>query len=201
MAQPAPAARRGRQVEVALGLVPVLALVAIATGLAAQETNKRRAHIEDFRLEVGGTALKTSFALRDAVTERTLERIESGLPTGFTFDFRLARPRRLWWDNGIARSSLEVVAMYNAVTREYLVNYKQDGRLVDSRVVTSIQELEQALTRFDDWPALELPIGPERRLLVRMRAVLGSRTVLAFIPTTLDTDWVEAPVTVPAAGG
>ena len=34
--------------------------------------------------------------------------------------------------------------MYNAIRREYLVNYKLDGRLVQSRVLKTLPELERA---------------------------------------------------------
>ena len=83
----------------------------------------------------GGQVLVELPARRTASTPETRERIESGLPTGFIYELELARDRKRWWDDGLARARLEVVAMYNAVTREYLVNTKQDGKLIDSRTV------------------------------------------------------------------
>jgi hypothetical protein len=83
--------------------------------------------------------------------------------------------------------------MYNAVTREYLVNTKQNGKLIGSRVVRTREELEEAMTRFDGIPLFTLDREPaKRRVFVRVRAELGSRTLLYFIPTKRATDWVRS---------
>ena len=88
--------------------------------------------------------------------------------------------------------------MYNAITREYLVNYKFDGKLTESRVVRSLDELNQAMTRLRDLPIFTLGSVPaDRRLLVRARADLGSRTIFSFVPTAVTTEWVESKKFLP----
>lgn len=83
--------------------------------------------------------------------------------------------------------------MYNAVTREYLVNYKQDGKLVDSRITLDRDELERAMTRFTGLTLFHLgDISPNKRISVRARAELGSKTTLLIIPTRVKTDWVRS---------
>ncbi|MEO1086600.1 MAG: hypothetical protein AAFY88_20390, partial [Acidobacteriota bacterium] len=87
----------------------------------------------------------------------------------------------------------QVVAMYNAVTSEYLINYKHDGELVQSRVVRDAEELERAMTELTDFPMFTHG-GRGRKdddYYVRASAEHGTRTVLAFIPRTLSTDWVR----------
>ena len=150
-----------------------------------------KAQIRDLLVLRDGRQLTVSFQLSNAFNRETLERIQSGLPTGFTYHLKLERRRAWWFDNRLQRSSLQVVAMYNAITREYLVNYKKDGELLDSRVVTSTEELRDALTIFHAWPAFELDDRPLDRLVLRLRADLGAKTILAFIPTTRRTDWAE----------
>lgn len=168
----------------AAGLVSALCLV------AASPTEPR---LEGFDVVVGEHELLLDFQLRDAFSADVHARIASGLPTTFSYDFVLLRDRKRWWDDKLRETNLEVVAMYNAVSQEFLVNFKLDGELVDSRMVRNRPELERAMTRFDDLAAFALaglPTG--ERLLVKARAEVGSRTILGFIPTRVTTPWAES---------
>ena len=133
-----------------------------------------------------------SFDLVGAFTDELFEQIQTGLATGFTYQFNLLRDHLRWADNRIDRSELQVVAMYNAVTREYLINFKQDGKLVDSRIARDRDELERAMTRIESIPAFVLgtDLNPDKRYLIKARAKLGSRTIMLLIPTRIETDWV-----------
>jgi hypothetical protein len=73
------------------------------------------------------------------------------------------------------------------------VNFRQDGSLIESRVLRTIDELESAMTRFEGLHlfTVERP-PPQRRLLVKARAKLGDKTILKIIPSTDATDWVES---------
>jgi hypothetical protein len=83
--------------------------------------------------------------------------------------------------------------MYNAVTRDYLVNVKLDGKLIESRQAHSLAELEELLTKVDKLPVFTIEGIPEGwRLLIIGRAELGSSTVFSFIPTHVTTPWVES---------
>lgn len=142
--------------------------------------------------------LLVSFRLDRALDERTWEKIESGLPTGFTYDIQVRRIRRRWFDKAVVATRLQVVAMYNALTREYLVNFKRDGELYASRVVTSPEDLERALTTFEETPSVQLgdesaEPGDERpgRLVLRVRAEVGTRTRLGLIPDRVHTAWAQ----------
>lgn len=134
-----------------------------------------------------------SFELKDALGSEMLDRVQSGLPTELGFTLRLERPRVWWLDKVVDRSTLQVVAMYNAVTREYLVNYKLDGRLIESRVVTDLPSLERAMTLIHSLPAFELPPAetPAPRLQLTVRADLGSKPFLFLFPNRIDTGWAR----------
>lgn len=155
--------------------------------LAAQAPEPR---ISDLLLSRQGDELLLSFRLENAFDDEILERIQSGLPTSLNYDVKLERLRRWWFNNTIHKSELQVVAMYNAITREYLINFKLDGRLIESRVVKSEAELERAMTEFHALPLLEIP-DVAGRLVIRVRVELGSKNVLGFIPTTRHTEWAE----------
>lgn len=146
-------------------------------------------------LTLDGNQLAATFRLEQGFDDELVRRIESGLPSGFNFKFKLVRTHARWFDNTLQEAELQVLAMYNAVNREYLVNFKQNGKLTGSRVVRDLEELESSMTRFENLAIFTLDQPPaDRRLVVRLRAVLGSHNILAFIPTKTTSDWVESPV-------
>ncbi len=169
-------------------LASAVLLLALPRALLAAELRDLQATVADGRVEV-------SFTLAGAFDRGVIDRIASGLPTAFVYQVELLRDRQRWWDDGVAEATLEVVAMYNAVSQEYLVNFKRDGKLVESRLARSRPELESAMTRFDRVPLFALAgvDGPRNaRYLVKARAELGSKTWLSFIPVHVTTDWASS---------
>lgn len=159
--------------------------------LAAQPEGKAR--LNDLQIDLQGRRLAVGFRLVNAFDEELIERLKTGLPTGFTYRFKLTRDRKRWFDEQVDASQLEVVARYDAVTREYQVNYRQDGKLIESRVVRDMAELEEAMTRFKPLPVFTITgHPPDRRLQVKVRAELGVGTFLYLIPTRSETDWAES---------
>lgn len=176
--------------EGALGSV---ARVCVAsTLLLATIARAEPARIDDLLVEREENQLLVSFELINAFDADFLERVTSGLPTGFRYQIKLERLRRYWLNPSLHKSELEVIAMYNAITREYLVNYKQDGRLIDSRTVKSPEELSQAMTLLHALPFFVVERPREGRLVVRVRAELGPKTILLLIPTTRQTPWAAS---------
>lgn len=170
----------------------VSGLLGLALLFAAQPGDK--ASVQDLSLAVEGAEAYLSFRLDIAFDDELLSRIQSGLPTGFDFKFALGKEQRRWWwfDRDLAGSRLQVVAMYNAVTRDYLVNYKRNGELVESRTVRDVTELKTAMTQFSRVLAFNLAnVETRKMLLVRVRAEVGSKNLFSLIPTTLKTDWAE----------
>ena len=80
-------------------------------------------------------------ALRDAFDRRLRERLESGLPTRSSTASSCTRDRKRWYDRRLEATTLEVVAMYDAVTRDYTVHFKLDDKLIESRTVRERQAL------------------------------------------------------------
>jgi uncharacterized protein DUF4390 len=165
----------------------------LGLALLAAEAARSEPRISDFQITLDGMRVVADLALVDGFGTELRERIGSGLPTAIVYEFELMRDRKRWWDRGLGSNSLQVTAMYNAVTREYLVNFKLEGKLIESRMVRDLAELERAMTRFTGVPLFSVEGMPStRRLLVRVRADLGPRTVLSFIPSRAHTEWVES---------
>lgn len=167
--------------------------------VAAPSPIPDKAQLAELEVAVEGRQVLVSFVLRGAYDDSTEQRIASGLPTSFTYDLRLVHRRKLWLDKTLLSSTLQVVAMYNALTREYLINTKHDGNLVDSRVVRDLAALETTMTRFERFPAFSIDtaslagIAAERPIVLQARAELGTRTILGLIPDTRTTGWAESP--------
>lgn len=165
----------------------LLLLTSFASAAAAEP------RVSLLQVELEGRQVMVSIRLADAFDAELRARVESGLPTGIVYELELAKDRKRWWDRPLKTSSLQLVAMYNAVTRDYLVNVKLDGKLIESKQVHTLADLETALTRVERLPVFTIEGVPEGwRLLVLGRAELGSRTILSFIPTHVTTAWVES---------
>lgn len=167
----------------------------LALGLALLAPAAAEPHITGLEVAFDDVRVLLDFRLEEAFDQRFLERLEAGLPSGFVYRFQIVRARKVWFDNTLASGTLEVMATYDAVKQEYLVNYRQEGKLVRSRLVRNLEELEQAMTRFESEPVLSTEkIQGRRRLRMRMRAELGPKTLLLLIPSKITTPWVETPL-------
>lgn len=169
--------------------LPALGLLALlfATGDGSEP------RLTELAVHLDGQRVAVDFALRGAFGDELVERIETGLPTGFDYQFRLVKDFKFWWDQDLDETTVQVFASYDAVAREYLVNLRQDGRLIESKVLRTLQELEAAMTRFAGLHLFTLEgSAPRRRLLIKARAKLGDKTLLRILPTTDATGWVES---------
>ena len=168
-------------------LAPMLAILPAPAASAGQP------EIRELSIATGGGQVLVSFRLTDGFSTELRERIESGLPTSLVYELELLRDRKRWWDRAVDSSRIETVAMYNAVTHEYLVNTKHDGRLIGSRTVRDLDELERTMTELAAFPAFTVePDDPRTRYLVRVRVGLGAGTYLGFIPYQRDSAWTES---------
>ena len=150
-------------------------------------------HLSELQVALEGRRVQASFELINGFTDSLFERIQTGLASGFTYQFVLTRDQKRWFDNRLDSSTLEVTAMYNAVTREYLVNFKQDGKLIDSLIALDREELERHMTHFSGLTVFHLEdVAKNKRLSVGARAELGSKTTLLIIPTRVKTDWIRS---------
>jgi hypothetical protein len=168
--------------------IVALWLLVLAAGAAADDPR-----IRELRISLEGGRVLASFALQGAFDRRLESRLESGLPTSILYRLELHRDRKRWYDRRLQENTLEALAVYDAVARTYTVHYKLDDELIESRTVRERQEVRDAMTRLGPLPVFSLERVRERgRFLVKVRAELGSRTFLSFIPATVATDWAES---------
>ena len=173
--------------------------LAFLCGLAFASRASAEAKIIDFQVGLDGSQVLASVTLDHAFDRRFVARVDSGLPTLILYRFELDLDRRHWWDPRLKSNSLAVMAIYDAIARTYTVHFRLDDKLIESRTVHDRKALEAAMTRIERLPVFNLAdIRNRRRLLLRVRAELGSRTVLSFVPVVITTDWVESQKFRPA---
>lgn len=177
-------------------LLAVMAAGQTEPGHSEPATKKPpKARITDLTVTIEGEQVLVSLRLTHAFDENLKRRLESGLATGIVFDFELVRKRRLWFDRTLAKGQLQVSAMYNAVSRDYLVNFKHDGVLIESRLLRDPDALYAAMAELERLAVF--PVAEWRgEVVVRVRAELGTGSLLFFIPTLKTTDWEEEPVDI-----
>jgi hypothetical protein len=173
-----------------LRLLPLALL--LAAPLAAADPA-----IENLSASAAGPRISVKFNLRDAFNdEQVVKSLQSGLPTGFTYTVELFRDRPNWFDEGIARSRIDVIATFNSVTREYLLNYRRDKLLVRSETFMNVDALKRRMTTVDEANLFDSDGWRPWKLKVRVKADVTRGVVLYVIPWDSSTHWREARVRV-----
>lgn len=135
------------------------------------------------------------FSLADAFRDHhTIQALQSGLPTSFTYVLEMYRARPRWFDEGIGRSRIEVIATFNSLTREYLLNYRRDRKLVRSETFSDLEALQKRMTMIDEPALFDLGKRPPYKVKVRVKADFGRGFLLYVIPWKISTRWREVRV-------
>ena len=141
------------------------------------------------------------FQLADAFGNgEMVEALQSGIPTSFTYEVEIFRDRPNWFDESIGRARVEVICTFNSVTREYLLNYRRDKKLVRSETFSDLGTLQQRMTSVDEPDLFDVGVRKPYKLKVRARADLMRGFVFYVVPWEVSTRWRETRVKS-AAGG
>ncbi|HVS33578.1 MAG TPA: DUF4390 domain-containing protein [Thermoanaerobaculia bacterium] len=135
------------------------------------------------------------FRMMDAFTNgEVVEALQSGLPTSFTYVVDIFRDRPNWFDDGIARTRIEVICTFNSVTREYLLNYRRDRKLVRSETFTDLAMLEARMTTVEEMDLFEIGDRKPWKLKVRAKADLMRGWLFYVVPWEVSTGWHDVRV-------
>lgn len=96
--------------------------------------------------------------------------LQSGLSTTFTYDVDLRRAVNVWFDQGVAVSTVTVSAHYDTLTGRYQVSRSVDGRIEDSRVSEQKGDVSKFVTSFERLPLFSTgDLEPNVEYVVRVR--------------------------------
>ncbi|HET7435494.1 MAG TPA: DUF4390 domain-containing protein [Thermoanaerobaculia bacterium] len=130
-----------------------------------------------------------------------IQALQSGLPTSFTYIVEIFRDRPNWFDEDVGRSRLEVICTFNSVTREYLLNYRRDRKLVRSETFGDLAALQQRMTTIEEADLFDIGHRKPYKMKVRVKADLMRGWLAYVIPWEVSTRWREARVNVTAPKG
>ena len=151
--------------------------------------------IENLSAIAAGGKVSVRFSLANAFKNgEMVEALESGLPTSFTYTVEIFRDRPNWFDDGLDRSRIDVICTFNAVTREYLLNYRRDRKLVRSEVFGDLDSLKERMTRIEEPDLFDIGRRTPFKLKVRVKADLMRGRWLYVVPWEISTRWREARV-------
>lgn len=170
----------------------ILSLLLVAP-LAADDVPEPK--IEDLRAVASAGKVSVSFRLVNAFRdEEALEGLRNGAPTAFRYIVEIFRDRPNWFDDGLAESRLEVICTFNSLTREYLLNYRRDRKLVRTETFTDLESLERRMTSIEERDLFEIGGRRAYKLKVRVKADLARGWLLYVIPWNASTRWRETRV-------
>ena len=126
--------------------------------------------------------------------DEMVEALQSGVPTSITYRIEIFRDRPWWLDDGIDRSNIEVIGTFNSVTREYLLNYRRDRKLVRSETFTDLAALQARMTSIDEADLFDIGNRRPYKLKVRAKADLMRGWLFYVVPWEVSTRWRETRV-------
>ena len=176
--------------------MPRLALwlfLALASLAAAAEPPQPR--IRDLTATANGEKVSVRFTLEGAFDAPEMaEALQSGLPTSLTYHLEIFRDHPNWFDDSIAKARIEVICTFNALTREYLLNYRRDRHLVRSETFSDLRELEARMTTISEADFFNIRGWKPHKLKVRVKADLMRGWLMYVIPWEVSSPWRETRV-------
>ena len=177
----------------ALGLVSLGLLLALASSPAAGDPPNAR--IENLYATAAAGKVSVRFTLAGAFdSEEMVAALQSGLPTSFTYTVEIFRDRPNWFDDGVASARVEVISTFNSLTREYLLNYRRDRRLVRSQTFSDLAALKRAMTVVEEQDFFDIASRKPHKMKVRVKAELMRGWLMYVIPWEVSTPWRETRV-------
>lgn len=177
--------------------VRAISFVSLSFLLTATLAAAPNAKIENLAAIAANAKVSVRFSLTGAFANgEMVEALQSGVPTSFTYIVEIFRDRPNWFDDGIARARIEVICTFNSVTREYLLNYRRDDRLVRSETFSDLAALERAMTNVDESALFDITGRKAHKLKVRVKANLMRGWVMWVIPWEVSARWRETRVRV-----
>lgn len=166
----------------------------IAFGAAAASDPR----IENLAAVAHGDKVSVHLTLADAFGDGDMvAALQSGAPTSFTYEIEIFRTRPYWFDETVGRSRVEVICTLNSVTREYLLNYRRDRKLVRSETFSDLATLRERMTTIEERDLFDIGQRRPYKLKVRARADLFRSWRFYVVPWEVTTRWRETRVQCP----
>ena len=167
-----------------------LLLLTVAAAASAADPQ-----IKNLTAVASGSKVNVRFNLASAFDDADVVRaLQSGLPSRISYIIEIYRDRPNWFDQGVSRARIEVIATFNSITREYLLEVRRDRKLFRSETFTDLDSLERRMTTIDEPALFEIDGRPPYKLRVRAKADFGRTFLFYIIPSSNSTRWRDVRV-------
>ena len=174
---------------------PLALILSLLLPLAAAAADPPKPEITNLAATAANARVSVRLNLDGAFRNGELvEALQSGVPTSFTYIIEIFRDRPNWFDDGIATRRIEVICTFNSLTREYLLNYRREKKLVRSETFTDLGALARAMTVIDEPDLFDIGNRKPYKLKVRAKADLMRGWLMYVIPWQVSTRWREVRV-------
>lgn len=138
-------------------------------------------------MQVGAFArdgrVRVSCTLAEGLTPDMEQALQSGLTTTFIFDVDLRRAVSVWFDRSVSSATVTTAAQFDTLTGRYQVTRSVDGRIEESRLSDSKDDVEKFMTAFDRLPLFTTAaLDPNVEYVVRVRLRTRPRTSFFLWP-------------------
>ena len=166
------------------------ALLLLIGGLARAEEPR----ISEFSLKVEHRVVSVTVQVEDGFPPEVMERIRSGLPVTFTYEFALKSSRSLR-DKTWARAKVSVTCKYDPVLVEYRLNFRKEGQLYDTRFVHHWTEASRGMAELAGLALFDVPEEARGRpVFVTAEARLLARSKWLIFPHNLEAPEVFSTI-------
>ena len=169
-------------------------LLAGAFGLLGVFLRAEEPRFAEFSLQVEHRVISATIRVEGAFDPEVMERVRSGFPVTFTYDFALKTGRRLR-DRTWARARVTVTCKYDPVRVEYRLNFRKDGQLFDTRYVHHWPDASRAMISLANLALFDVPEEARGRpVFIAVRAHLLSRTKWLLWPDDLEAPEISSTI-------
>jgi hypothetical protein len=137
-----------------------------------------------------------SFEVLGALSQQVQDAIESGLTTSFTYEVELRRAATLWVDRTIDVAQVATSVKFDNLTRQYQVSVTRDGRVEDSWITESADDVRRAITVFTRLPLFPTDrLEPNAEYYIRVKARTRPHNAIFVLPWDRDGVLGSVPFT------
>ncbi len=127
--------------------------------------------------------VRVSCTLTGGLAPDMEQALQSGLTTTFAFEVDLRRAVSQWFDRSLASATVATSAQFDTLTGRYQVTRSVDGRIEESRLSDSKDDVARFMTTFDRLPLFTTTeLDPNVEYVVRVRLRARPRTNILLWP-------------------
>jgi len=157
--------------------------------------------MKQVQLQASDQMVTMNGVLEDALNEKLIEALHSGVPLTFTFDVRLLRKAALFPDKMISQNQVTHTVSFDSLKKTY--EFSSEGINIQRKVVTKKPELyKQLLLTLKDIPLSSINnMDPDEQYYVRVKAEMETdeglwfpfNLLFFFVPfNEFKTSWAES---------